>query len=463
MSNGSAIDQRYVWHPFTQMKEWTDPDTPPLMIVGGEGAELIDEDGNRYIDGNASIWTNLHGHRVPELDEAIQEQLGKIAHCSSLGMASQPAAELAYGLLKMFYQDSEESDWQHRVFFSDDGSTAMEAALKMVHQARQQRGEANRQTMISLSTGYHGDTVGAMSIGQSPLFHQTYKDLLFPTKEVMRPACYRCPYNQAKPVKGQEARLSRKCHFECVGEMKQAISEAGEAASAVVMEPSVQGAGGMAMMPEGYLREVADLCQQNGLWLILDEVMTGFGRTGAPFACHKEEVIPDLLALGKGMTGGYLPMAATLVHDQIYEAFLGEYEELKTFFHGHSYSGNPLGAAVSNANLRLLQERGFDQAKALEDNLQQHAPLFWELDHVGDVRQEGPILAIELVEDFSSAQSFPFQRRIGHQVCQECRKRGLLTRPILDVLVLMLPYAAGEEQVESAASILRESIEAVLG
>jgi adenosylmethionine-8-amino-7-oxononanoate aminotransferase len=457
--DSAELDRRHVWHPFTQMREWCGGD--PLVIVEGDGATVRDEQGREYFDGNSSIWTNLHGHRCLEIDAAIRNQLARVAHTSFLGLTNEPAPAFARELLQAFTQNGEPSGW--RVFLSDDGSTAIEAGLKMIHQARRQRGEEGRTVFLSLAAGYHGDTVGAMSAGHSAVFHGVYRGLMFPTREVPSPACYRCPYNQAKPERGVDARDARKCHWECVREAERALDEAGSAASAFVMEPRVQGAGSMAMHVHGYLARIADLCRARGVWLMLDEVLTGFGRTGAMFAAHHEDVRPDVLALGKGITGGYLPFAATLASEEIFAAFLGEFEEGKTFFHGHSYSGNQLGCVAARASLRLLQTtHTMEHVRARAKVLHTLAQRFWEHPKVGDVRCEGLICAIELVEDFETRRSFPPAQRIGFRVCQAARKHGLLTRNIGDVLVLMPPYCATEAQLTAAGDALWRALEEVL-
>jgi adenosylmethionine-8-amino-7-oxononanoate transaminase len=442
MSSSGDLDRQHVWHPFTQMRHWNAPAHQPIVIVEGQGAVLKAEDGREYLDGNSSIWTNLHGHRRPEIDQAIREQLDRIAHSSFLGSTNDVAVRLARELVKITGLEN------HKVFFSDDGSTAMEAALKMVHQARLQRGETKRTTFVSLANAYHGDTVGAMSAGHSPLFHAAYRPLLFETREVMSPACYRCPYNRAEPVRGVDARASRKCQWECVDKLTTALDELGEAASALVIEPRVQGAAGMTMHPHGYLKKAAEVCRERGVWLVLDEVMTGFGRTGAMFAFQHEEVVPDLVALAKGLTGGYLPVAATLASAEIFEAFLGDYGELKTFFHGHSYTGNALGCAAALANLRIFEnDQTLEKNKELETLLAQKTARFWEHPNVGDVRQEGMICGIEIVRDFNTRTPFPFAERIGHRICEAARAHGLLTRPVGDVLILMPPYCTTADQI----------------
>ena len=451
------LDRAHVWHPFTQMRDWNAPGHEPIVIVEGQGAVLKAEDGREYLDGNSSIWTNLHGHRRAEIDQAIRDQLDRIAHSSFLGLTNDVAARLAGELIEVTGLRG------HKVFFSDDGSTAMEAALKMVFQARMQRGETARTTFVSLSNAYHGDTIGAMSAGHSPIFHKVYKPMLFETREVMSPACYRCPYNRAEPMRGTEARVGRRCNWECVGELEKTLDDLGEKASALVMEPLVQGAAGMTMHPPGYLEKAAAACKERGVWLVLDEVMTGFGRTGAMFACQKEKVIPDAIGLAKGLSGGYLPVAATLASGEIFDAFLGEYAELKTFFHGHSYTGNALGCAAALANLKIFKtENTLEKNGSLQEVLSGLVAKFWEHPNVGDVRQEGLICAVEIVKDFTTREAFPFAERTGNRICEAARKHGLLTRPVGDVLVLMPPYCTTEEQMARMVEALWLGLKEVL-
>jgi adenosylmethionine-8-amino-7-oxononanoate aminotransferase len=449
--DSAELDKRHVWHPFTQMREWNAGS--PLVIVEAEGAVLRDAQGREYLDGNSSIWTNLHGHRRAEIDDAIREQLGLVAHTSFLGLTNDVAPQFAFELLRAFTKGSEPQGW--RVFFSDDGSTAVEAGLKMIHQARWQSGEGERRVFLSLAAGYHGDTVGAMSLGHSAVFHGAYRRLMFQSREVMSPACYRCPFNRAAPERGTDARLSRKCEWECVREAEKALDAAGDAASAFVMEPRVQGAAGMTMHPHGYLARIAELCAERGVWLMLDEVMTGFGRTGAMFACQHEGVVPDVLALGKGITGGYLPLAATVASAEIFAAFEGEHSEWRTFFHGHSYSGNQLGCAAALASLRLLGTvHPMAHVRSRGETLCTLARKFWEHPNVGDVRCEGMICAIEIVDDFATRRPFPAERRTGFRVSEAARKHGLITRCVGDVLVLMPPYCMSEAQIAQAADAL---------
>ena len=458
--DAAQLDREFLWHPFTQMQDWNAGAHEPVVIVEGDGALLRDAQGREYIDGNSSIWTNLHGHRRPEINAAIQEQLARIAHSSFLGLTNDVAPHLAAELVSTLGF----AETGAKVFLSDDGSTAIEAGLKMIHQARVQRGESNRTVFLSLSAGYHGDTVGAMSLGHSKLFHTTYRGLMFETREVMSPFCYRCPYNRAKPQRGADARSTRKCAWECVREVEHALDKLGDTASAFVLEPRVQGAGSMAMHPPGYLSRVSALCRDRGVWLFLDEVLTGFGRTGAMFAFQKEEqVTPDVVALAKGLSGGYLPLAATIASREIFDSFLGDYSEFKTFFHGHSYSGNQLGCAAARASLTLFetvhtQEHLQSRAKSIEHQIQR----LWEHPNVGDIRCEGTICAIELVEDFASRSSFPVEQRTGWRICEAAKERGLLTRPIGDVIVLMPPYCVTDDQIMRAVEALWHALLEIL-
>jgi adenosylmethionine-8-amino-7-oxononanoate aminotransferase len=450
------LDRRYLWHPFTWIDAWEDPAFEPVVIERGEGSELIDTNGRRYLDGNASIWTNLHGHNHPRLNAALKQQLDRIAHSSFLGLTNDVAPFLGRDLIEFLNGSGANLA---RVFYSDDGSTAMECGLKIAYQFFQQNGQPQRTRFISLGSAYHGDTVGAMSLGHSPVFHRAYRDLLFESQEVMPPACYRCPYNKADPEK-QDARFYRKCNFECADEVERAFGDAGDTAAGWVVEPRVQGAAGFLMHPEGYLARTSEIARASGAKVILDEVMTGFGRTGAPFAFHHEKSAPDVVALAKGLTAGYMPMAATAVTEEIFDGFRGD--RSKTFFHGHSYTGNQLGCAVAAENLRLLEEPdSVSHRQALETHLRNLSGRFWDLDHVGDVRQEGLVLAIELVEDFASRKPFDPEKRVGVHVCEQARPHGLLTRPVGDVLLLMPPYSTTKEQLERMVEALYSSIDRV--
>jgi adenosylmethionine---8-amino-7-oxononanoate aminotransferase len=466
-------DLQHIWHPFTQMSEWMKEE--PIVIVSGKGALLTDQHGRRYLDGNASIWTNLHGHGNAVINRAIKKQLSKISHSSSLGLANEPASLLAEQFVKVanpatVYRDHAEgkpvNPRLEKVFFSDNGSTALETALKLACECakRGKRGGASR--FLSLENAYHGDTVGAVSLGQVDLFHQAYSDLLFPTQKVMSPCCYRCPFNRAKPERA-DARTYRQCHWECVqkvGDLFDLAHKDRKPFTGFVFEPLIQGVAGMVAHPEGWLRRVAALARQAKTLLIADEVMTGFGRTGSTFACHQEGIQPDFLCLAKGMTGGYLPMAATLTTRSVFDQFLGSYESLKTFFHGHSYTGNQLGASASLASLGILEDPdNVVTRKALATVLGQQLDKLWKLPWVGDIRRVGLIAGVELVRDWKSREAWPMQDQVGIRVCREMARLGVLTRPIGNVIVLMPPYCCSKSQVRRMVSALTTSIKKVLG
>jgi adenosylmethionine-8-amino-7-oxononanoate aminotransferase len=453
--NVAAVDRAHAWHPFTPIDAWLDPAYAPVVIQSGSGAELVDTEGRVYIDGNSSIWTNIHGHNHPRLNAALREQLDRVAHVSFLGLTHEPGARLASELARLA-----DGSPRHRVFFSDDGSTAMETALKLAYQYWQQNGAPQRTRFLSLEGGYHGDTVGAMSIGHSPAFHSAYANLLFKSEKVMSPACYRCPFNQAKPEQA-DARVYRKCQWQCIQMLREKVQRNRNAYAAVVLEPRVQGAAGMLMHPDGYLARAAEIVRQSGAFLLLDEVLTGFGRTGALLACQKERVIPDLLALAKGLTGGYLPLAATLATEQIFEGFRGGPE--RTFFHGHSYTANPLGCVAALTSLQIFRgENTLGGVAKRAAQLQAESSVFWDHPCVGDVRQEGLILAVELVEDFALRRPFDPARRLAWHVSERARAHGLLTRGIGSTLVLMPPLCITSEQLSRSVRALHRALHETL-
>lgn len=457
----AELDHKYVWHPFTQMRDWLKRE--PILIVRGKGAVLEDIRGKKYLDGNSSIWTNLHGHNHPRINAAIRQQLKKIAHSSALGLANEPASLLA---AKLCHSAPKRLA---KVFFSDDGSTAMEVALKLAYEFARRTGRSRKPRFLSLDGAYHGDTIGAVSLGHIDLFHKSYSGLLFPTDKVAAPYCYRCPHNRAKPERA-DAREYRKCNWECVGKVEKAFArqrKKGNPYAAMVVEPLIQGAAGMIPQPGGWLRRVADIVRGDGAQLIADEVLTGFGRTGVqnsnPFACQQEGVQPDFMALAKGLTGGHLPMAATLTTQEVFDAFLGEYSEFKTFFHGHSYTANQLGGAAALANLEILESsQSVEARRRLQAHMAQALEQLWKLPNVGDVRQVGLIAGIELVKDWRTREPFDVRERVGGRVCEHMARLGVLTRPIGNVLVLMPPYCTTAEQlnrmVRALISAIREAL-----
>lgn len=434
-----TMNKSHLWHPFTQMKDYCADD--PLIIERGEGVKLFDIHGRGYYDGFSSIWLNVHGHNVPELNQAITAQLGKVAHSTLLGMANVPAIELAAKLAELA------PPGLRKVFFSDSGATGVEIAIKMAFQYWQNRGVQGKHSFISMKEAYHGDTIGAVSVGAIPLYHNMFRPLLFPSHVVPYPNAYRHPRGSMGAMEETLAALR--------GLLE---TRAGEIA-ALVLEPIVQGASGIIVMPEGCLREMAELCRKHGVLLIADEVATGFGRTGAMFACELEKVSPDLMVVGKGLTGGYLPVAATLATDEVYDAFYADYEDQKTFFHGHSYTGNPLGCAVALASLRLMEERHIVEgvgAKAVFV-ASKLSPLA-DRPHVGDIRQKGLIAGIELVSDKKTKTPYGWAERIGVRVSSRVRELGMLTRPLGNVIVFIPPLASSEKELDEMTDILSEAI-----
>jgi len=439
-------DRTYLWHPFTQMQEWEEEE--PLIIERGIGPYLIDRAGRKYLDGTSSIWVNLHGHRHPTLNRALKNQLGRIAHSTLLGLSNPPAILLARELILLAPKGL------RRVFYSDDGSTAVEAALKMAVQYWQQRDPAAgpKHLFLHLKLAYHGDTIGAVSVGNIEAFHSRFKPLLFPTIEADPPYCYRCPLNLRFPS----------CEIACMDPIEQIMRTRGHELAGLIIEPLVQAAAGMITAPRGYLKRIRNLCTEHNVLMIADEVATGFGRTGKMFACQHEEVTPDLMAISKGITGGYMPLAATLATEKVYEAFRGRFEELKTFFHGHSYTGNQLGCAVALANLDVFRkERTLLRLRPKIAAMTRLFQSMTSLHHVGDIRQQGFMGGIELVKNKRTKEPYPFTLRMGHRVAQEARERGLLLRPLGNVLVLMPPLSTDIPTLTQMVTLLRQSIEHV--
>jgi adenosylmethionine-8-amino-7-oxononanoate aminotransferase len=421
MPDYAQLDRDHVWHPFTQQQGWSEEE--PLVIERGEGSYLFDVEGRRYLDGTAALWCNVHGHRHPAIDRAVREQLDRVAHTTMLGLTHPGATELAARLTEIA------PPGLSRVFYSDSGSTAAEIALKIAFQYQQQRGDSRRTRFVRLREAYHGDTIGSVSVGGIDLFHSTYRPLLFET-------------HVAEPGDAED--------------LERVLTAHGEEVTAVVVEPLVQGAAGILVQPEGYLRAARELCDRFGVLLVCDEVATGFGRTGTMFACEQEGVAPDLMCLAKGITGGYLPLAATLTTEEIYEGFLGSYEEFRTFFHGHTYTGNPLACAAALASLDV-----FEQERTLE-RLQPKIALLEELlagvaamDEVAEVRQKGFMVGIDLGNHDDAL-------RMGHRVTVEARRRGAFIRPLGNTVVLMPPLSISEEELRELVATARDSIHAAV-
>ncbi len=434
-------DRRFIWHPFTQMKEYENQE--PIVIERGDGVYLIDTEGRRYIDGVSSLWVTIHGHRVPEIDRAIKKQVEKIGHSTLLGITNTSAAELAKELIEICPKGLT------KVFYSGDGASAVEVALKIAFQYWQQKGKPKKTKFVSLENGYHGDTLGAVSVGGIDLFHSVYKPLLFETYKAPSYYCYRCPLGKTYPS----------CEIACAREVEKILEKNHEEIAAVIFEPYVQAAGGMVVSPKGYIKKVREYCDKYDVLMVLDEVATGFGRTGRMFACEHEDVTPDMMVLGKGMTGGYLPLSATIVIQEIYDAFLGEYEEFKTFFHGHSYSGNPISCAAALGNLEVFKknntlEKLQEKVEFLERELQE----FKGLEHVGDVRNKGFMVGIELVEDKETKSPYSLKMKMGWKVAEFAMEEEVLIRPLGNVVVLMPPIGISIEDLKKLLDVTYRAI-----
>jgi adenosylmethionine-8-amino-7-oxononanoate aminotransferase len=434
-------DRELVWHAFTQMAEYE-----PLIIKRAQGCTLYDVDGNAYLDGVSSMWCNVHGHGHPKLDAALREQLGRVAHVTSLGVSNPTTIRLAKRLVDLA------PDGLNHVFFSDNGATAVEVAIKMALQYWQQRTNPQPQKTLYVALGeaYHGDTLGSVSVGGVARFHAAFKPLLFETLRLPTPDTYRLP-------SGISAEAA--CNY-YLGQLETLLSQDHDRIAAMVIEPLVQGAAGMVMHPPGYLRGVRELTKKCDVLLIADEVAVGFGRTGKMFACEHEGVSPDFLCLAKGISAGYLPFAATLASDEVWRAFLGRYDEARTFCHGHTYGGNPLGAAVALASLDIFQEeQTLSRLEPRIGRLAEHLQRIADLPHVGDVRQRGLIGAVELVQDRHTKTPFPWQERRGFRVCELAREKGVWLRPLVNVIAIMPPLSVTTEELDQICAAVEFGIQ----
>jgi adenosylmethionine---8-amino-7-oxononanoate aminotransferase len=448
------LDKQHLWHPFTHHKIWNAED--PLVITDADGMYLIDSDGNRYLDGVSSLWCNVHGHHVPEIDAAIRSQLDRVANTTMLGLSNEPAILLAKRLMKIVPSNLK------KVFFSDSGATSTEVAFKLAAQYWHNIGRSEKCEFVGFAEAYHGDTFGAMSVGRTETFHKPYFPMLFkthfaptpfeyhfnPTCDCNNEVCDRVGCSPASDVKTK-----------CLACLEKILVEHGNRIAAVCIEPIVQGAGGMIIQPEGFLRGVRALCDKYDVLLIADEVAVGFGRTGKMFACEHENVQPDLLCVAKGITGGYLPLAATFATQKIFDAFLGDPWEGKTFFHGHTYTGNPLACAAALASLDLFEKNDLVrqvQIKAVK--LAELLEPLKNLPHVGQIRQKGFMVGIELVEDKSTRKPFDSRKRTGAMICHRLRKQGIILRPLGDVIVIMPPLAMPIDQLRTILDSLIECI-----
>ena len=434
-------DKKYLWHPFTQMRDWENE--TPLVIDEAQGCYLKDIHGNRYLDGISSLWVNVHGHRQPVIDRAVKEQVNRLSHSTLLGLSNTPAIELAKELIGIAPRGLK------KVFYSDNGSTAVEVAVKMAYQYWQNTGKTGKKSIVHLNNSYHGDTLGSVSVGGIGLFHKVYGSLTFKTIQFDLPDFYR----ESKTVQSPRKHLAK---------LEVLFKKNHAKIAAFVVEPLIQGAAGMLVWPQGMLKGIERLCRKYDILLIADEVATGFGRTGKMFACEHEGVVPDFLCLAKGLTGGYLPLAATLTTQRIYDGFVFDYEDQKTFFHGHTYTGNPLSCAAALASLEVFKkEKTLSRLQPKIKYLSEGLKMFYNLSHVGEVRQKGFMVGIELVRNKQSKEPYPWEERIGIKVCQAVRKHGVILRPLGNVIVLMPPLSISKIELQRILDAAYEAIEQV--
>ncbi len=444
-SDLKAWDHTYLWHPFTQMQEWLAED--PIIITRGEGNYLIDYAGKKYLDGVSSLWCNVHGHAHPAINAAISEQLAQIAHSTMLGLANVPSIQLAKQLVNLAPAGLT------RVFYSDAGATAVEVALKIAFQYWQLKGVTSKVKFASLVEAYHGDTLGTVHVGYSELFHHFFRPILPEAFRLTPPHCFR--FYQG--MTADEALIA------AIAEARKVLSQHHGEIAALIVEPLMQGAAGMWSHPVAYIQALREITTQHDILLICDEVATGFGRTGRMFACEHASVGPDILCVAKGITGGYLPLAATLTTEEIFSAFLAPYEEFKTFFHGHTYTGNPLACAAALASLALFeQNQVLAQLPAkialLTQRLQTN---FASLEHVADIRQWGFMIGVELMRDRKRKQLYPTTERIGLRVIKEARKHGVMIRPLGDIIVLMPPLSISPEELSFLLDVVYDAIRTI--
>lgn len=435
-------DRSHLWHPFTQMADWQ---TEPVTVIGsGKGNFLIDTDGKRYLDGVSSLWANIHGHRVRAIDKAIKDQLGRIAHSTFLGLTHPGAIELSERLIRLTPKGLE------RVFYSDSGAAAVEVALKMAFQYCRLIGQRQKNTFLRLKNAYHGDTMGAVSVGGIDLFHHIFGELTFRSYEAAAPYAYR-----------DDFRGDEKAYAEHMAAKVESVLKKHHCRiCALIWEPCMQGAAGMLRQPAGYARRLREITRKYGVLLIADEVATGFGRTGRMFACEHESVSPDLMCLAKGITGGYLPLSATLATERIYRAFLGPYSDFKAFYHGHTYTANPLACAAALANLELFERnRVIDRLQPKIALMARELDRFRGHPHVGDIRQAGFMIGVELVRDVRTKEAYDLREKRGVRVGYIARRHGVMIRPLGNVVVLMPPLSITPDEIRSLCRVTLRAIE----
>lgn len=460
VKNLAAADKKNIWHPFTQMADWINDDPcAPLIIDKAKGSYLYDINGKKYLDGVSSLWVTLLGHRNPKIDKAVKAQMDKVAHSTFLGLTHKPAIELSKKLLGILPKHFK------KIFYSDNGSTAVEVALKMAYQYWQFKKE-RRTLFLSLKSAYHGDTIGAVSVGGMDLFHSRFKDLLFKTLYAQSPYCYRCGYRKKEipfPLKAATFKQHNEvvgCKGQCIAEVEEILKKNHKKIAAAIIEPLNQASAGMVIMPKGYVKAYADLCKKYNVPLICDEVATGFGRTGKMFAVEHEGVKPDFICLSKGITGGYLPFAVTATTNEIYNAFLGKYEEFKTFFHGHSYTANPLACAASAATIDILKkDKILQKLRTKIKHLEKELSFLAKHPKVGNIRHCGMMAGIEIVRDKQSGQPYDYKIKTGAKICSNIRKDGVIIRNLGDTLVLFLHLTMTKTEISKIVGSIKKALD----
>ncbi|SHH41327.1 adenosylmethionine-8-amino-7-oxononanoate aminotransferase [Caloranaerobacter azorensis DSM 13643] len=440
-------DLRYIWHPCSQMKDYED--FPPIIIERGEGVFLYDTEGKRYLDAISSWWVNLFGHNNKRINRAIKNQIEKLEHVIFANFSHKPAIELAERIVNIT------PEGLNKVFFADNGSSAIEVALKLSFQYFQQIGKIKKTKFAAITNAYHGETLGALSVGNIDLYSKIYKPLLLNTFKVEGPDCYRCKYNLSRET----------CSAECFEHMEKTIIEHHEEIAGIVIEPMVQGAAGMKIYSSVYLKKLREICDEYDIHLIADEIAVGFGRTGKMFACEHAGISPDIMCLSKGLTAGYLPLSLTLMTDKIYEAFYDEYTTLKAFLHSHSYTGNPISCAVACETLNIFEEESIIEKNEIKSELinEKVKELLLDIPYVGEFRQIGMIGAIELVKDKDTKESFDWRERVGYKIYKIALKYGVLLRPLGNVIYFMPPYVINDEQIELMVNVARKAIKEYFG
>ncbi len=435
-------DLKYIWHPYTQMKDCEE--APPIPIERADGVKLYDYDGNFYYDTISSWWCNVHGHNHPTIKKAIKEQLDAFEHVLFAGFTHKPAVELAERLISITPKNIT------RVFYSDNGSTAVEVAMKMSMQYWQNNGDEKRTSFLSLDRGYHGDTIGAMSVSGVDLFNNRFESLFFKSFKAPSPYCYRCPFEKEK----------ESCSLECLTGMEGILKEHAGDIAGILLEPLLMAAGGMIIYPPEYLKGVRDLSNKYGVHLILDEVAAGFGRTGKMFACEHADVEPDFMCLSKGITSGYLPMGVTVTTEEIFKTFYDDYDKLKTFYHGHTFTGNPVACAAAIASIDLFEkEHTLDRVVEIDAELKDFLKSVQDLPMVGDVRSIGAVGVMELVKDKNTKASFESKKRLGYEIYSRGLKKGLLLRPLGDIVYFFLPLSVKKGELDDIFNRTREILE----